>query len=172
MAIAASPELDAGQPRDNALPKGKRVDLIECVAETLHAVKAYDLPAVCERLGLSEGNGSEAHASKRAYVRSRLQGLNNHRLLQIAREVEQDYSNFSLSEFLRLLDEADRGSEVTELTRRSILKTINGIDLFGDLPLVEHYPFVAVARDAGLGFRRTEPGGIYLSALCEERRLE
>lgn len=89
MAIAASPELNAGPPRDNVLPKGKRVDLIEWTAETLHAVKAYDLPAVCERLGLSEGNGSEVHASKSAHVRSRLQGLNNHRLLQLAREVER-----------------------------------------------------------------------------------
>jgi hypothetical protein len=109
MAIAASPGLNAAQPLDNVLPKGKRVDLVERIAETLHAVKAYDLPAVCERLGLSEGDGSEEHASKRAYVRSRLQVLNNHRLLQLAREVEQDYSNFSLSEFLRLLDETDHG---------------------------------------------------------------
>ena len=153
MAIAASPELNAGQSRDNVLPKGKRVDLIERIAETLHAVKAYDLPAVCERLGLSEGNGSEAHASKRAYVRSRLQGLNNHQLLQIAREVEQDYSNFSLGEFLRLLEEADHGSEVTELTRRSILKTINGIDLFGDLPLVEQLSRLWPLREMpGLAF--------------------
>lgn len=153
MAITASPELNAGQSRDNVLPKGKRVDLIERIAETLHTVKAYDLPAVCERLGLSEGNGTEAHASKRAYVRSRLQGLNNHRLLQLAREVEQDYSNFSLSEFLRLLDEADHGPEVTELTRRSILKAINGIDLFGELPLVEQLSRLWPLREMpGLAF--------------------
>jgi hypothetical protein len=63
--------------------------------------------------------------------------LNNQQLLHLARQVKQDYPNFSLSEFLRLLDEADHGSDVTELTRRSILKAINGTELFGDLPLVD-----------------------------------
>lgn len=63
--------------------------------------------------------------------------MNNQQLLHLARQVEQDYPNFSLSEFLRLLDEADHGSDVTELTRRSILKAINGTELFGDLPLVD-----------------------------------
>jgi hypothetical protein len=67
MPIVANPGLNAAQPQDKVLPKGKRADLIEQIADTLHAVKAYDLLAVCERLGLSEGTGSEAHASKRVY---------------------------------------------------------------------------------------------------------
>lgn len=119
------------------LLKGKRPELIELIAATLHSVKAYDLPAECERLGLATGTGSEAHSSKRVYVRSRLQGLNNDQLLQLARQVEQDHVSFSLSEFLRLLDESNDGQTVTELTRRSILKALNDVDLFGELPLVE-----------------------------------
>lgn len=125
-------------PRDGKLLlKGKRPELIELIADTLHSVKAYDLPAECERLGLAAGTGSEAHSSKRVYVRSRLQGLNNDQLLQLARQVEQDHVSFSLSEFLRLLEESSDGQTVTELTRRSILKALNGVDLFGELPLVE-----------------------------------
>ena len=53
-------------PRDGSPQlKGKRPDLIELIAATLHSVKAYDLPAECERLGLAAGTGSEAHSSKR-----------------------------------------------------------------------------------------------------------
>ncbi|HDR9292307.1 TPA: hypothetical protein QDB62_000928 [Burkholderia multivorans] len=112
-------------PRDGSpLLKGKRSDLIELIAATLHSVKAYDLPAECERLGLATGTGSEAHSSKRVYVRSRLQGLNNDQLVQLARQVEQDHVSFSLSEFLRLLDESNDGQTVTELTRRSIFKAL------------------------------------------------
>lgn len=55
MPIIANPGLNAAQPQDKVLPKGKRADLIEQIADTLHAVKAYDLPAVCKRLGLSGG---------------------------------------------------------------------------------------------------------------------
>lgn len=125
-------------PRDRALlPRGKRPELIGLIADTLHSVKAYDLPAECERLGLAAGTGNEAHSSKRIYVRSRLQGLDNDQLLQLARQVEQDHVSFSLNEFLRLLDESHDGQAVTELTRRSILKALNEVDLFGDLPLVE-----------------------------------
>ena len=70
-------------------------------------------------------------------MRSRLQGLSNDQLLLLARQVEQDHVSFSLSEFLRLLDESGDGLTVTELTRRSILKLLNDVDLFGELPLVE-----------------------------------
>lgn len=46
-------------PRDGSpLLKGKRPDLIELIAATLHSVKAYDLPAECERLGLATGTGT------------------------------------------------------------------------------------------------------------------
>ena len=133
-----SHNVPSSTPRDGSpLLKGKRPDLIELIAATLHSVKAYDLPAECERLGLATGTGSEAHSSKRVYVRSRLQGLSNDQLLQLARQVEQDHVSFSLSEFLRLLDESSDGQAVTELTRRSILKLLNDMDLFGELPLVE-----------------------------------
>lgn len=121
----------------SVLLKGKRPEVIELIAATLHSVKAYDLPAECERLGLATGTGSEAHSSKRVYVRSRLQGLNNDQLLQLAYQVEQEHVSFSLSEFLRLLDESNDGQTVTELTRRSIVKTLTDVDLFGELALVE-----------------------------------
>ena len=35
------------------------------------------------------------------------------------------------------MDESSDGQTVTKLTRRSILKLLNDMDLFGELPLVE-----------------------------------
>ena len=103
-----SSELPTNPSRDgNSLLKGKRPELIELIADTLHSVKAYDLPAECERLGLTPGTGNEAHSSKRVYVRSRLQGLSNDQLLQLARQVERDHISFRLTEFLRLLGESN-----------------------------------------------------------------
>lgn len=141
--------------------KGKRPDLIELIAATLHLVKAYDLPAECERLGLATGAGSEAHSSKRVYVRSCLQGLSNDQLLQLARQVEQDRVSFSLSEFLRLLDELSDDQTVTELTRRSILKLLNDVDLFGELPLVEQLSKIwPLPEMRGAGFEANLKGSV------------
>lgn len=124
------------------LPEGKRSDLIDLVVGVLYSVKAHDLPTECERLGLPGGTENEAFLSKRGYVRRRMQDLRNDHLLQLARQVEQKYVEqkydcFSLTEFLRLLDELDNGQAITELTRRSIFKAINRIELFGELPLVD-----------------------------------
>ena len=96
-----SHNVPSSTPRDGSpLLKGKRPDLIELIAATLHSVKAYDLPAECKRLGLATGTGSEAHSSKRVYVRSRIQGLNNDQLLQLARQVEQDHGVAPISRTL------------------------------------------------------------------------
>lgn len=149
-----SHNLPSSTPRDGStLLKGKRPDLIELIAATLHSVKAYDLPAECERLGLATGIGSEAHSSKRVYVRSCLQGLSNDQLLLLARQIEQDHVSFSLSEFLRLLDESSDAQTVTELTRRLILKQLNDVNLFGELPLVEQLAKIwTLSEMRGAGF--------------------
>lgn len=145
-----SHNLPSSTPRDGSpLLKGKRPDLIKLIAATPHSAKAYDLPAECERLGLATGTGSEAHSSKRI----RLQGLSNDQLLLLARKVEQDHVSFSLSEFLQLLDEPSDGQTVTELTRRSILKQLNGVNIFGELPLVEQLAKIWLLSEMrGAGF--------------------
>jgi hypothetical protein len=62
------------------------------IAEALHQVKSYDLPAVCVSFGLPGGDGDEAHLSKRAYVRSRILDYTPDQLCHLgARVVEQYY---------------------------------------------------------------------------------
>jgi very-short-patch-repair endonuclease len=119
------------------LPPGKKKELIEAVTLSLYEVKAYDLPAVCVGFGLSSGTESEAHASKRGYVRSRLIELSDQQILNVATSVDHEYPRFELTELLRKLNEFGNGPEVSEITRRALLDVLNSVPLFGELRPVE-----------------------------------
>lgn len=119
------------------LPAGKRQELIEAIALGLYGVKAHDLPDVCVRLGLSPGDGSEAHSSKRGYVRTRLLAIEDQTLLRIAAAVDHEYPRFEFTELLRKLKEAEAGSDVSEITRRALINELDHVEMFGELPLVE-----------------------------------
>ena len=119
------------------LAKGMREQLIEEIANALSIVKSYDLPAACEKLGLASGDSSEASSSKRVYIRSRLQAMEDGELLRIATEVEHQHPNFTLCELVRRLTDCQTGPELSDLTRRAVLTELAGIDLFGELHLVK-----------------------------------
>jgi len=68
------------------------MQLRDAIADALHPVKSYDLPDVCGAFGLAEGNGEEAYASKRGYVRSRIHDYTEDQLLELgSRVVEAHY---------------------------------------------------------------------------------
>jgi very-short-patch-repair endonuclease len=74
------------------------VALREAIAETLWSyVKAYDLAEVCQYLGLAPpGKDENPSFSKRAYVRSRLQGKGLDELVPLARRVAEEYGDEEL----------------------------------------------------------------------------
>ncbi len=62
------------------------------VADTLAmAVKSYDLPAACVGYGLDDGDPSDAHASKRAYIRDRIRDYTDDQVLDLATRVVNDH---------------------------------------------------------------------------------
>ncbi|WP_188196635.1 hypothetical protein [Nonomuraea sp. SYSU D8015] len=68
------------------------IQLRDAIADALHPVRSYDLPAVCGAFGLDDGDGEEAHYSKRAYVRSRISHYTQDQLCELgARVVEEHY---------------------------------------------------------------------------------
>jgi very-short-patch-repair endonuclease len=68
------------------------IQLREAIADALYPVRSYDLPEVCQSFGLAQGEGQEAFASKRGYVRSRISGYNQDQLLELGtRVVESHY---------------------------------------------------------------------------------
>ena len=62
-------------------------DLRTRIAEIVAGNKAYDVPAVCARLGLAAGTSDEAMQSKFRYVNSRLLSQPTARLVEIGQDL-------------------------------------------------------------------------------------
>lgn len=122
---------------DNVFPKGKREELIGRITDVLYDIKAYKLPAACVRVGLTDGDPNEAHASKRLYVGNRLEPLSDGDLIQIARNVDHEYPTATLSELVSFITDASSGPELSDLTRRAIFNELDHYELFGKLQLVD-----------------------------------
>lgn len=67
------------------------IQLREAIADALYPVRSYDLPEVCRSFGLAEGDGEEAHYSKRGYVRSRISDYTKDQLLELGTRVVETY---------------------------------------------------------------------------------
>lgn len=119
------------------LAAGKRQEIIDAVAASLHDVKAYALPDVCVGLGLAPGDGTEAHSSKRNYVRTRLKSLTDTDVVRVAEQVDHEYPRFEVTEILKKLNEAGSGNDVSEITRRALINELDSVQLFGDLRMVD-----------------------------------
>ncbi|EJV52613.1 hypothetical protein IEK_01262 [Bacillus toyonensis] len=97
----------------------KLIDAISCV---LVDEKAYDLPSVCVRYGLENGEESEAFSSKRVYVQRRLKNKDQLFLIDLAQRIIQDY-DLHTSTLAKILHKtAPTGFySISEITRRNIM---------------------------------------------------
>ena len=121
--------------RTNAETRKFEARLREEIARALHAVKAYDLPSVCNELGLAEGTGEEAFSSKFSYVKRRIEKHSETALLELARKV-LDRLDDPAPGLVDLVDEyaVSAGERISELTRRKVLKALDHLEvLYGDL---------------------------------------
>ena len=69
--------------------------------------KAYELPALAERLGLKGGTESEAMSSKRTFMMSRLSALDIKQLRAVAKELSEDFANEELDRFVNSRSPSD-----------------------------------------------------------------
>lgn len=67
------------------------IQLREAIADALYPIRSYDLPEVCQSFGLAEGDGQEAFASKRGYVRSRISSYTQDQLFELGARVVETY---------------------------------------------------------------------------------
>lgn len=126
------------------------------IPAVLHEVKSYNLPRVCTQLGIQPsvgpGDETEAHASKRSYVSTRIADLSEDALVELARKVLLKYPDESLMEALVELTVHSQ-HRVSKLVRGDVLKVLNRFDtLFGDAPVLESLAEVfgaAELRDGG-----------------------
>lgn len=95
------------------------------IAEIVAGNKAYDVPAVCARLGLAPGNSDEAMQSKFRYVNSRLLSQPTARLVEIGHDLLEQECDFWLAEMVAKVNEEGTPA-VTLLTRRRIIDVFDG----------------------------------------------
>lgn len=67
----------------------KKIDielLKDKIIDALRLIKAYNLPAECERLGMSKGTEEEAYQSKEKYIKNRLIDKNDDEIFNISKK--------------------------------------------------------------------------------------
>lgn len=113
----------------------------EAIADALYEEKSYNLPKVCEDLGLASGNEEEAFSSKKSYVLRRLSDKDEEFVRTLAYKVLERYDS---AEFRKVLGEfASDNHRLTALTRQNLLDGLilmereRGQYLHGRLDLVD-----------------------------------
>jgi len=127
--------------------KTKRITLDglrDCIAEAIAKhVKAYNVPGFCSTIGLEPGDGSEAHRSKRLYVKNRLLALQESELLRISADALKQIDDAALEDMLSEMTTHAK-NRITEISRREVLKALNPLDtLFGDMDLFDGLSIVS-----------------------------
>jgi hypothetical protein len=110
--------------------------LRKLVADTLADAKAYELPALCKRYGLSDGPGDEAFQGKFRYAMRRISPLPEDELVRVAQSVFKDFPSPALGELIAKVQEPSQ-LLVSEITRRKVIEALNPINLGGQLDIVE-----------------------------------
>jgi hypothetical protein len=116
--------------------KGLINELRNSLGDVIAREKAYNVPALCERLGLEAGEESEAMSGKFRYASTRLASVAGDRLVAIAALLLEDEHDFGLAELLAKMCEAGT-SAVTELTRRRLLAGFDGEPLCTEYDEIE-----------------------------------
>ncbi|MFD1364418.1 hypothetical protein [Actinoplanes sichuanensis] len=78
------------------------MQLCDAIAEALYPVSAYKLPDICRALGLDDGDVSEAMASKRSYVRNRIDSWTTDQLCRLGSTVVEHHYHAHLWGLLQL----------------------------------------------------------------------
>ncbi|HEX8127079.1 MAG TPA: abortive infection family protein [Allosphingosinicella sp.] len=111
-------------------------ELREAIVAVIAAEKAYNVPALCVRLGLDDGDTSEAMSSKARYASTRLAKLPADRLIAVARALLEEGDDFGLREAAdRIAERAT--SPISDLTRRRLLSVYDGSEICTEYDEIE-----------------------------------
>lgn len=97
--------------------------LRDSLASAISNYSAYNVPDLCARIGLSEGEEREAFNGKYRYAQRRLSKLRPDQVMDVAREFLTEQDSFEVAELVSKIDEFDR-THVSELTRRRIVGSL------------------------------------------------
>lgn len=111
-------------------------DLRHLLASAIADAKAYDVPGLCRRLNLADGEEQEAFASKYKYAQKRLVEVSAEQVVASARQLAAEANHLELSEQLAKIDEL-KGPAVTTLTRRRLVALFEGRPLAREIEDIE-----------------------------------
>ncbi len=126
-------------PMPANIPPTMIKELRHLLASAIADAKAYDVPGLCRRLDLGDGDEQEAYASKYKYAQKRLGDASANQVVTSARQLAAEESHFELAEQLAKIDEL-KGPAVTTLTRRRL------VALFDRLPLAREIEDIELIR--------------------------
>lgn len=97
-------------PDAQSFPPGFFKKLRDRIASVIADSSAYDVPAICVRYGMRDGDTNEAMGSKVRYVNKRLLSLQNDRVLVIAKAVAQEEGDQLLIDILATAEKGIAGA--------------------------------------------------------------
>lgn len=111
--------------------------LVNGITLVLSQEKAYNVPNVCSRYGLRDGEESEAMYSRRVYIEKRLKTLTQLQLIDLAKRVANDYNSKDLAKQIALIS-PNGIFQISELTRRNIMTDLHQMgSIEGELDLID-----------------------------------
>ena len=111
-------------------------ELREAIASVIAVEKAYNVPALCVRLGLDDGEVSEAMSSKARYASARLAKLPGERLIAVGKALLEETNDFKLSEAVAIITERDT-PPISDLTRRRLLSVYDSGEICTEYDEIE-----------------------------------
>lgn len=111
-------------------------ELRDAIAGAIAAEKAYNVPALCVRLGLDEGEESEAMSSKARYASTRLAKLPADRLVGVAHVLLEETDDFGLREAADRITERET-PPISDLTRRRLFSVYDGGEICTEYDEIE-----------------------------------
>jgi hypothetical protein len=108
------------------------------IALAISYFSANEVPAVCSRLGLRDGDREETFKSKYKYAERRLHKKSGADLMPVARKLLEESDSYDLSEAVARMDEIS-ASIVSELTRRRVMSIFDKRALSTE---IEHLDFL------------------------------
>ena len=111
-------------------------DLRHCLASAISGFKAYDVESVCKRIGLRTNDNGDPFNSKYKYAMSCLLAESGEAVLQAARNLLAEETDYNLSESADKFIEASTET-ISEITRRRIIAIFDSSPLCTEIDEIE-----------------------------------
>lgn len=111
-------------------------ELRQRIVDVIADYKSYDVPSICKRVGLADGDSQEAFSSKARYVKARLEPLPAHSVVQVGELLAREHDDYRLAEVVRKIEELVN-PQITTLTRRRLMSIFDNRSLVSEISDIE-----------------------------------